>query len=286
MAEGRFDAAFLALGAHLASASKFRGRCQAGSRCRHVLARHGRAARPKLGRRVAIYGGGNTAIDVAAQCRAVGDGTGHHYLPSRFGPCAGVCQRNHGSPGRRRAVQWLRRIAQGDESTLTVEMALDEQRKPQPTGRFERIEADSVILALGQRADTGFSSSGIRVACAGGRNHRSGWDDDDWPSRYLRRRRRWCQATQSRHGGHRPGKKGRPPHRCLFARLRVRQTRRGPATFSRLNTWYYTDADASKQPLLNLVRRRSSLMRSSAALMRTPRSWRHAAVCPAATASL
>jgi 2-oxoacid:acceptor oxidoreductase delta subunit (pyruvate/2-ketoisovalerate family) len=31
-----------------------------------------------------------------------------------------------------------------------------------------------------------------------------------------------------------------------------------PATFSRLNTWYYTDADASKQPLLNLVRRRSS----------------------------
>jgi 2-oxoacid:acceptor oxidoreductase delta subunit (pyruvate/2-ketoisovalerate family) len=30
------------------------------------------------------------------------------------------------------------------------------------------------------------------------------------------------------------------------------------ATFDRLNTWYYTDADQAKQPLLALARRRSS----------------------------
>jgi Pyruvate/2-oxoacid:ferredoxin oxidoreductase delta subunit len=31
-----------------------------------------------------------------------------------------------------------------------------------------------------------------------------------------------------------------------------------PATFERLNAWYYTDAHQSKQPLLALARRRSS----------------------------
>ncbi len=38
----------------------------------------------------------------------------------------------------------------------------------------------------------------------------------------------------------------------------VKRDGHGPATFSRLNTWYYTDAEAAKQPLLTLVRRQSS----------------------------
>ena len=43
------------------------------------------------------------------------------------------------------------------EGDLTVEIQeLDEKGKPHGTGRFEKLEADTVILALGQESDTGF----------------------------------------------------------------------------------------------------------------------------------
>ena len=44
----------------------------------------------------------------------------------------------------------------GDDD-LTVEIQeLDEDGRPHGTGRFETLEADTVILALGQESDTGF----------------------------------------------------------------------------------------------------------------------------------
>src|ERR1019366_6691526 len=44
-----------------------------------------------------------------------------------------------------------------DGPELTVEaMELDENGFPQPTGRFETLAADTVILALGQETDTAF----------------------------------------------------------------------------------------------------------------------------------
>ena len=54
-------------------------------------------------------------------------------------------------------IHWLRTIKAIDGTTLTVEvMRLDENRYPVPTGEFETLEADSVILALGQDTDTTF----------------------------------------------------------------------------------------------------------------------------------
>ena len=44
-------------------------------------------------------------------------------------------------------------------------MELDETGFPQPTGRFETLAADTVILALGQDTDTAFLRQvpGVRV---------------------------------------------------------------------------------------------------------------------------
>jgi NADPH-dependent glutamate synthase beta subunit-like oxidoreductase len=54
-------------------------------------------------------------------------------------------------------IQWLRTIKQVDGTTVTVEvMALDEAGYPRPTGEIETLEADSLILALGQDTDTAF----------------------------------------------------------------------------------------------------------------------------------
>ena len=51
-------------------------------------------------------------------------------------------------------VKWLSTIKQAGEGTLTVEkMALDDKGFPQPTGELETLEADSLVLALGQDVD-------------------------------------------------------------------------------------------------------------------------------------
>src|SRR5450631_4396243 len=54
-------------------------------------------------------------------------------------------------------INWLRTITAFDGPALTVEvMELDESGYPRPTGRFETLAADTVILALGQETDTAF----------------------------------------------------------------------------------------------------------------------------------
>jgi NADPH-dependent glutamate synthase beta subunit-like oxidoreductase len=54
-------------------------------------------------------------------------------------------------------IDWLRTITAFDGPELTVEaMELDDSGFPQPTGRFETLAAETVILALGQDTDTGF----------------------------------------------------------------------------------------------------------------------------------
>ena len=260
MTEGRFDAAFLALGAHLARRVEIPGFdakrvLDAVTFLRDMEGE----ARPKLGRRVAIYGGGNTAIDVARSVERLGMEPVIIIYRRDLGHAPAFAGEITEAQEEGVQFQWLRRIAQGAESTLTVEeMTLDEQGKPQPTGRFETIEADSVILALGQRADTAFLRrvSGLRV-------REDGTIEVD---EAMMTGRPGIFAG----GDMVPGEQsvtvatgqGKKAARHIDAYLRgatyVKPEGHGSATFSRLNTWYYTDADASKQPLLTLVRRRSS----------------------------
>ncbi|HMS86074.1 MAG TPA: NAD(P)-binding protein [Nitrospira sp.] len=260
MAEGRFDGAFLALGAHLARRIEIPGFdakrvLDAVTFLRDIEG----AARPKLGRRVAIYGGGNTAIDVARSVERLGMEPVIIIYRRDVGHAPAFASEITEAEEEGVRFQWLRRIAQGDASALTVEeMALDEQGKPQATGRFETIEADSVILALGQRADTGFLRrvSGLRVR-------------EDGTIEVDETMMTGCPGIFA--GGDMvPGEQsvtvatgqGKKAARHIDAYLRgatyVKPEGHGSATFNHLNTWYYTDADASKQPLLTLVRRRSS----------------------------
>ena len=71
MRAGSFDAAFLAVGAHLAKRA-YVPACDASRVLEAITVLHdvetGEA--PQLGRRVVVYGGGNTAIDAARTARA------------------------------------------------------------------------------------------------------------------------------------------------------------------------------------------------------------------------
>ena len=54
-------------------------------------------------------------------------------------------------------MKWLSTIRRADEQSFIVEkMTLDENGSPQPTGEFENIEADSLVLALGQDVEMSF----------------------------------------------------------------------------------------------------------------------------------
>ncbi len=81
-------------------------------------------------------------------------------------------------------INWLRTITAFDGPTLTVEaMELDENGFPRPTGRFEELAADTVILALGQETDSSVPAGRARGGVHPGR-HRGGvelHDDRDAP---------------------------------------------------------------------------------------------------------
>jgi len=157
-AEGRFDAVFAAVGAHLSK----RVDIPAGDAGRIVdavsfLRSVAEGGRPVIGRRVAVYGGGNTAMDAARVARRLGaDDALIVYRRTRAQMPA---HEQEAEDAEREGVRinWLRTITAFDGPELTVEaMELDDSGLPQPTGRFETLAADTVILALGQETDTAF----------------------------------------------------------------------------------------------------------------------------------
>ena len=113
--------------------------------------------RPVIGRRVAVYGGGNTAFDAARVARRLGaDETVIVYRRTR-GQMPAHEEEAQDAEREGVRVNWLRTITAFEGEELQIEvMELDESGFPQPTGRFETLAADTVIMALGQETDTSF----------------------------------------------------------------------------------------------------------------------------------
>ncbi len=156
--EGRFDAVFVAVGAHLSTRVDIPDQ-DAGRVLDAVSFLRGVASgeRDHIGGRVAVYGGGNTAFDAARVARRLGaDDTVIVYRRTREQmPAHAEEAADAEEEGIR--VNWLRTIASMGADDLTVEVQeLDESGVPHGTGRFETLAADTVILALGQESDTAF----------------------------------------------------------------------------------------------------------------------------------
>jgi NADPH-dependent glutamate synthase beta subunit-like oxidoreductase len=156
--EGRFDAVFVAVGAHLSKRVDIPAR-DAGRIVDAVSFLRGVASGEELevGRRVAVYGGGNTAMDAARVARRLGatEATIVYRRTREQMPAHEEEAQDAEREGVR--LNWLRTITAFEGPELQVEvMELDETGFPQPTGRFETLAADTVILALGQESDTSF----------------------------------------------------------------------------------------------------------------------------------
>ncbi len=156
-AKGNFDAVFIAVGAHIGRKAEIPARdagqiLDAVSFIREVEL--GNA--PKLGRRVVVYGGGNTAMDAARMAKRLGaDEAFIIYRRDREHMPAHDFEADE-AMGEGVKIHWLRTIKSIDQSAFTVEVMNIVDGKPVPTGEFETLEADSLILALGQDTDTSF----------------------------------------------------------------------------------------------------------------------------------
>ena len=163
--DGAFDAVFVAVGAHLSKRIDIPSRdavrmVDALAFLRDVE----RGEPPMLGRRVAIYGGGNTAMDAARTVLRLGHEPLIVYRRDYKHMTALPFEADEAIEEGVR-VHWLRSIAGVDANTLRVEvMEIGDDGKPRGTGRFEELEADAIVLAVGQDSDTRFLAAVDGVA--------------------------------------------------------------------------------------------------------------------------
>jgi 2-oxoacid:acceptor oxidoreductase delta subunit (pyruvate/2-ketoisovalerate family) len=260
MKEGPFDAAFLAVGAHIAK----RAYIPAGEAARildavSVLRNMEGEDKPMLGRRVVVYGGGNTALDVARTAKRMGATEAiivyrrtREKMPAHDFEVQEALEEGV-------LIKWLSTIRNvADGGTLTVEkMALDDKGFPQPTGETETLEADSVVLALGQDVDLSLLEGvpGLEIrdgVVQVGPNMMTGYagvfaGGDMVPS----------ERTVTVGVGH-----GKKAARHIDAWLRGEAYQAPPKheviAFEQLNTWYYADAPKTVRPQLEIARRTST----------------------------
>jgi NADPH-dependent glutamate synthase beta subunit-like oxidoreductase len=154
---GGFDAVFIAIGAHIGKKTTIPAR-DAGKILDAVsfLKDVELGRQPHIGRRVAIYGGGNTAMDAARTAKRLGAEEAliiyrrdREHMPAHDFEADEAL-----SEGVK--IHWLRTIKNIDSTSMTVERMNIVDGRPVPTGEFETLEADSLILALGQDTETDF----------------------------------------------------------------------------------------------------------------------------------
>ena len=254
-----YDAVFLAVGAQLGR----RAYIPAGSAA-HVLdavsmLRDLEAGeKPLLGRRVAVYGGGNTAMDAARTARRLGaseaivvyrrtqDRMPAHESELREAEDEGVL------------FKWLTTIKQVDSGRLVVErMELDDSGFPQPTGEVEELDADSLVLALGQETDLTLLDGVPGLVVEDGVVAVGGDMMTGCPGVFAGGDMVPFERSVTVAVGH--GKRAaRHIDAWLSDMVPEPVARPALATFDTLNTWYYSDAPRAHRPVLDRARRESS----------------------------
>jgi NADPH-dependent glutamate synthase beta subunit-like oxidoreductase len=249
---GDFDAVFVAVGAHLAKRVDIPA-TDAGSLLDAVSFLRGVASgeRPDVGRHVAVYGGGDTAVDAARVARRLGaDDTviiyrrAQAYMPAH---------EQEVLEAKREGVRinWLRTITAFDSPQLQVElMQLDESGRPMPTGQYETLAADTVIMALGQQTESAFMRSLPGVDFADDGSVRvSASLMTGCPGVFAGGDMVPCERTVTVGVGH-----GKKAARHIDEWLRDESAQPRPkhptAGFDDLHLWYFGDAARRRQPEL------------------------------------
>lgn len=254
-----FDAVFLAVGAHIGRHADI----PAGGSAKvmdavQLLADMEGEDKPMLGRRVVIYGGGNTAIDAARTAKRLG--AEEAVIVYRRNRDRMPAHDSEVTEAEEEGImmRWLSTIKHIDGGKLTVEkMELDENGFPQPTGEFEELGADSVVMALGQESDLGLVERARDIEIEKGvvqvnsqmmtGRHGVFAGGDMVPS----------ERTVTVAIGH-----GKKAARYIDAFLHGTEYHKPPitgdATYDRLTNWYYADAPHRVRAKIESARRSST----------------------------
>ncbi|MGH9019973.1 MAG: FAD-dependent oxidoreductase, partial [Acidimicrobiales bacterium] len=252
------DAVFLAVGAQLGKRVEIpagdSGRVVDAVTFLHAVA----AGEPvSVGRRVAVYGGGDTALDAARTAKRLGATDAvivyrrtRDRMPAHDEELAQAIDEGV-------TVRWLSTIDRYEGDRLIVEtMRLNAEGFPEPTGEFEELGADALVLALGQDADLSLIHEQAGVVVRDGVVEVASSMMTGAPGVFAGGDVTPDDRTATVAVGH-----GARAARGIDAYL----TRADPdvapardvATFERLNTWYYADAPRTVRPELERVRRQS-----------------------------
>ena len=214
--------------------------------------------RPLLGRRVVVYGGGNTAVDAARTAKRLG-ATESVILYRRTRdrmPAHDSEVTEAEEEGIK--MRWLSTVNHVDEETIKIEkMELDENGFPQPTGEYEELAADSLIMALGQESDLSLLDGveGIEI---------------EWGNVKVSPQMMTGREGVFAGGDMVPSEKnvtvaighGKKAARYIDSWLRggtyTPPEKHGDATLDRMETWYYSDAPAKIRKRLEGARRSST----------------------------
>jgi NADPH-dependent glutamate synthase beta subunit-like oxidoreductase len=255
--DGGFDAVFVAVGAHISKrvdipAMDTARVVDAVSFLRGVAS----GERPAIGRRVAVYGGGNTAMDAARVARRLG--AEEPMIVYRRTRAQMPAHEEEAADAEREGVRinWLRTITAFDGPEMTIEvMELDEAGRPRGTGRFETLAADTVILALGQETDTAFLRGvpGVEFASDGTVQVSTSLMTGA-PGVFAGGDMVPSERTVTVGVGH--GKKAaRHIDAYLSDTTHVQPPKHDIATFDTLHLWYFGDTARRSQPELDVQER-------------------------------
>lgn len=208
--------------------------------------------------RVLVYGGGNTAMDVARSAVRLGAlqtdivvRDSREAMPAHEFEVDEALEEGANLSCLRSIVK-----VEGNEVTLEVMVAGENGAPEQPTGQYETVRADVIVLALGQKIETGLVEKIPGVEVRDGivqiaPNMMTGADGvfaagDMTP----------CNRTVTTAIGH--GKKAaRNIDSWLLGSTYTTPEKHEIINFENLNTWYYSDAPRTFRPMLDVVRRSS-----------------------------
>ena len=253
-----YDALFLSVGAHIAKKTKIP--CSNGATILDsvsVLKNMESDNPPKLGKRVAVYGGGNTAIDVARTAKRLGakDVTIVYRRDRKMMPAHDFEVDEALEEDIK--IKFLSTITNYAGTTLTLEtMKLNYEGVPEPTGKTENMEADTLVLAIGQKADLGLLDkvSGLKIdrnvvsvdqrMMTGNEGLFAGGDVVPY------------DRTVTTAIGH--GKKAAYYIDMMMRGVTLEVVKHDDATSERLNTWYYEECERTNRDFIALDKRKST----------------------------
>ena len=257
---GDFEAVFVAVGAHLSKRTYIPAQ-DAGKviDALNLFSDVETGQTPRLGRRVIVYGGGDSAMDAARTAKRLGAEEAlivyrrdRAHMPAHDSEVDYAIEEDV-------KIHWLRSIKEIDHTTFTVElMQLDDKGWPQPTGEFEILEADTLVLALGQNVDNSFLE----------RMHGLETNEDGTvvvdhqmmttvPGIFAGGDMVPAERSVTVATGH-----GKKAARCIDAWLRGQQYEKPQqceiAHFDVLNIWYYTDAAQRRERKADMPHRKGT----------------------------